>query len=112
MPQKFIMSLLLGLVFFSQIFAQSGESIYPGADEKTPSKAQYFSWINNTNEGATEAQTIINLEFFRWLYDEYGMRLDIYAFDAGAIDGKRFYGCVSHNKREDREAFRRFCVGL
>ena len=32
-----------------------------GADEKTPSRAQYFSWINNTNEGSTEAQTLINL---------------------------------------------------
>ena len=23
-----------------------------GADEKTPSRAQYFSWINHTNEGS------------------------------------------------------------
>ena len=32
-----------------------------GADELTPSVAQYFSWINNTNEGSTERQTLINL---------------------------------------------------
>ncbi len=77
-------------------FAQ--EKIFPGADESTPSRSEYFSWINNTNEGATEAQTLINLDFFKWLKDEYGMQLDIYAFDAGAIDGKRFYG----NMQSDR----------
>ena len=58
-----------------------------GADEKTPSRAQYFSWINNTNEGATEAQTLINLEYFKWMRDTYGMQLDIYAWDAGNLDG-------------------------
>lgn len=58
-----------------------------GADERTPSRAQYFSWINNTNEGSTEAQTLINLEYFKWLRDAYGMQLDIYAWDAGNLDG-------------------------
>jgi hypothetical protein len=70
------------------------EKIFPGANENSPSRAQYFSWINNTNEGATEKQTLINLNFFKWLQDEYGMILDIYAFDAGAIDGRRFYGSI------------------
>ena len=68
--------------------------VFPGADETSPSRAQYFSWINNTNEGATAEQTLINLNFFGWLKNEYGMQLDIYAFDAGAIDGKRFYGSI------------------
>lgn len=72
----------------------SQEKVFPGADEKTPSKAQYFSWINNTNEGPTEKQTLINFEFFGWLKKSYGMQLDIYAFDAGAIDGKNFYGSL------------------
>lgn len=58
-----------------------------GADEHSPSKAQYFSWLNNTNEGATEEQTLLNLDYFRWLRDEYGMQLDIYAWDAGNLDG-------------------------
>ena len=58
-----------------------------GADEKTPSHAQYFSWINNTNEGSTEEQTLINLEYFKWMRDTYGMQLDIYAWDAGNLDG-------------------------
>ncbi len=82
------------LVFTVLGLKAQDEKVFPGADENTPSRAQFFSWINNTNEGATEEQTMINLEFFKWLYDEYGMVLDIYAFDAGAIDGKRFYGSI------------------
>jgi len=74
----------------------AGGKTYPlaGADESTPSVSHYFSWINNTNEGSTEAQTLANLEFFKWLHDEYGMRLDIYAFDAGNIDAPRYYGSI------------------
>lgn len=60
-----------------------------GADEKTPSRSQYFSWINNTNEGATEEHTLINLDYFKWLRDKYGMVLDIYAWDAGNLDGSQ-----------------------
>ena len=74
--------------------------VYPGADEKTPSRAQYFSWINNAWEGSTEEQTLVNLDFFRWLHDEYGMQLDIYAFDSGNIDGRGVYGSM------DSERFR------
>ncbi len=62
-----------------------------GADEKTPSLPQYFSWINSTNEGSTEEQTIANLEYFKWLHDKYGMKLKIYAWDAGNLDGAGFY---------------------
>ena len=77
-------------------------SVFPGADEATPSRSEYFSWINNTNEGATEEHTLINLEFFKWLQDEYGMVLDIYAFDAGAVDGKHFYGKVGSERFLDQ----------
>lgn len=89
---------LLSILLFLIFSAFSQEGIYPGADDKTPSKAQYFSWINNTNEGATEQHTQTNLDFFKWLKDEYGMQLDIYAFDAGAIDGKRFYGSMKSDR--------------
>lgn len=58
-----------------------------GADERTPSIPQYFSWINSTNEGSTEHQTMINLDYFKWLHDYYGMKLKIYAWDAGNLDG-------------------------
>jgi len=69
-----------------------------GADESTPSLSHYFSWIDNTNEGATERQTLANLDFFKWLHDEYGMKLDIYALDAGAIDAPDYYGSI-HSDR-------------
>ncbi len=75
--------------------------VFPGADEATPSRSQYFSWINHTNEGPTEAQTLANLAFFKYLHDEFGMVLDIYAFDAGAVDGAKFYGST------ESERFRR-----
>jgi len=91
-----ILSITVLFLLIGSVSAQ--EQVYPGADEKTPSKAQYFSWINNTNEGTTEKQTQINLDFFGWLKSEYGMQLDIYAFDAGAIDGKRFYGSVNSDR--------------
>lgn len=58
-----------------------------GADEFTPSVPQYFSWINNTNEGSNEEHTLINLEFFKYLQDTYGMNIKIYAWDAGNFDG-------------------------
>ncbi len=54
--------------------------------ESTPSKSEYFSWINNTNEGSSEANTMANLEFFKYLYDNYSMILDIYTLDAGNLD--------------------------
>lgn len=60
---------------------------YAGADNKTPSIPQYFSWINSTNEGSTEQQTLTNLEYFRWMKDTYGMEIKIYAWDAGNFDG-------------------------
>ncbi|MCM2369826.1 hypothetical protein NB063_04240 [Rhodopirellula sp. ICT_H3.1] len=74
------------------------QSIYGTITEKTPSIPQYFSWINNTNEGSTEAQTLSNLEFFKWLHDEYGMRLGIYAWDAGNIDSANYYGNMQSDK--------------
>jgi hypothetical protein len=89
------------LTMFFGANAQDAISVFPGADEQTPSRSEYFTWVNNTNEGATEKQTRINLEFFKWLQEEYGMQLDIYAFDAGAIDGSGFYGSM------DSERFKR-----
>ena len=88
---------VLSLTVSTPLTAEEND-VNRGATELSPSRSEYFSWINNTNEGATEAQTMVNLEFFRWLHDEYGMQLDIYAFDAGAIDGKRFYGRVGSDR--------------
>ncbi|MBQ3860364.1 MAG: hypothetical protein II779_07535, partial [Clostridia bacterium] len=47
--------------------AEAPETPARGADRRTPSIPQYFSWINNTWEGSTERQTMINLDFFDWL---------------------------------------------
>ncbi len=107
MKNKITLIILLTLLFGSVPLCQPGQSVvtdqeavYPGADERTPSYSQYFSWINNTNEGSTEAQTLANLDFFKWLHDEYGMVLDIYVISAGAIDKAGRYGTM------DSDAFR------
>jgi len=62
---------------------------YPdaGADQSTPGIPEYFSWINNTNEGSTEKQTLINLDFFAYMKEKFGMQIRIYAWDAGNFDG-------------------------
>jgi hypothetical protein len=50
-------------------------------------------------EGSNSKQTHINLEFFRWLYDTYGMELDIYALDAGNIDANaNYYGSMKSER--------------
>ena len=95
---KIKLNILFILLAVFAMVSNAQEKIFPGADETTPSRSEFFSWINNTNEGATEAQTLINLEFFKWLKDQYGMQLDIYAFDAGAVDGKRFYGSMQSDR--------------
>jgi hypothetical protein len=102
MIRKIVLSLTVLLLVGNLSSAQETRKIFPGADEKTPSRSEYFSWINNTNEGATTVQSLINLDFFKWLNDQYGMKLDIYAFDAGAIDGSGFYGNI-HSARFKRQ---------
>ena len=70
-----------------------------GADQLTPSVPQYFSWINNTNEGSTEEQTLVNLEFFQYMKDTFGMTINIYAWDAGNFDGaSEGYGSLQSDK--------------
>ncbi len=96
--KSFLQALVVAAVYLVPGSSALGQTVYPGADEHTPSRSEYFSWIDNTNEGATEHQTLANLEFFGWLKSEYGMQLDIYAFDAGAIDGPRYYGSTESEK--------------
>ncbi|NTV80750.1 MAG: hypothetical protein HGA24_04920, partial [Candidatus Aminicenantes bacterium] len=75
--------------------APAQAKVFPGADESTPSIAHYFTWINNVGGGPPQAQTMINLEFFKWLKEEYGMRLDTYAFDADILDGAGYFNLKS-----------------
>jgi hypothetical protein len=91
--------LSIALLTLASLAAQTPSHPKAGADQSTPALAQYFSWINNTNEGTTEAQTLANLAFFQWLRDEYGMVLDIYAFDAGFVDGKNFTAILEESPR-------------
>jgi len=93
---KPLASFILSAALFLPLHAET--KVFPGADENTPSHAHYFTWINNTNEGPMASQTKANLGFFQWLHDEYGMVLDIYAFDAGAIDAPEYYGSTSTRK--------------
>jgi len=94
---------LTAVLTASLILPLAAEEVYPGADESSPSRSHYFTWINNTNEGPALGQTEANLAFFQWLKDEYGMTLDIYAFDAGAVDAPSYYG--SPDTRKFKEQF-------
>jgi hypothetical protein len=104
MLKKIMMS--AGLMCLAMFFPLSGQapqanapqSVFPGADENTVSQAHYFTWINNTSGGAPERQTMINLDFFRWLRAEYGLQLDIYAFDADILDGSGKYHTLKSPK--------------
>ncbi len=89
---------LLPIILLAPLSLNAEEKIIPGATEDSPSHAHYFTWINNTNEGPTAEQTKVNLAFFQWLKDQYGMTLDIYAFDAGAVDAPSYYGSPDTRK--------------
>lgn len=81
--------IVFGLALASAPASASGQmpcDVFPGADERTPSRSHYFDWINSQYEGSTESHTLTNLEFFRWMHDEFGMVLDIYSLDVGNID--------------------------
>lgn len=91
---RLLLAACIGLWSAERAAAQDKKYPLAGAAESTPAYSHYFSWINNTNEGSTEAQTLANLDFFKWLHDEFGMKLDIYAFDAGNIDAPRYYGSI------------------
>src|SRR6056297_2758222 len=85
--QNTVFTLKLIIVFSLLITSLNAQNkVFPGADSTTSSVAHYFSCINNTSGIPTQEQTMINLDFFQWLRDEYGMKLDIYAYDAGIID--------------------------
>lgn len=90
------LGLMWSVLSMAEVSAQ--DEVFAGADEQSPSRSHYFTWINNTNEGPTVEHTKANMEFFQWMHDEYGMVLDIYAYDAGAVDGPRYYGSPETRK--------------
>ncbi|HYG34101.1 MAG TPA: hypothetical protein VEC99_04925 [Clostridia bacterium] len=75
--------LIAALPLSSEAAASQGFSV---ADDKTPSRAMYFDWINTEWHGHNEGKVLANLDFFRWLKEEYGMQLDIYLMDAATLD--------------------------
>ena len=79
-------ALCWSLLYFLSCYALSLPQGTAVELEKMPSRSHYFDWINSQYEGTTEVQTLINMEFFQWLHDEYGMVLDVYALDVGNID--------------------------
>lgn len=70
----------------SIVFSQDSNKMTRIIDQLTPSKAIYFDWINRNWYGSNENKIEANLKFFKWLHDEYGMKLDIYLMDAADID--------------------------
>ncbi len=109
-----LFALVVLLVFNPELKSQ--ESV-PVINEDTPSKAIYFSWINHAWEGTDAIQTMANLDFFKWMYDEYGMKLDLYLIDAGTLDegpeciGKLF-GDNRYGSLDSKPFLQKFPEGL
>jgi hypothetical protein len=78
--------LVLSLLCLASCSGPDREKGPDPAGELTLSKSHYFDWINSQYEGTTEAQTLVNMEFFQWLHDEFGLTLDVYSLDVGNID--------------------------
>ncbi|NEW83831.1 MAG: hypothetical protein GZ094_15895 [Mariniphaga sp.] len=78
--------ILVYLFVSLQAFSQKSNVENQENNAFTPSKSIYFDWINRNSYGSNEKKNEANLKFFKRLYDEYGMQLDIYLMDAGDID--------------------------
>ena len=95
--KKQLITMLIASAAILQAVAQSEtkpEKVFPGADENTPSRSDYFTWLNHKWEGPSQKQSVTNLKFFKWMHDTYGMQLDLYSGLAGSIDSIRYYGSL------------------
>jgi len=92
-------TIITAILYFAFAILSSFAQTLPlsGATETTPSKSEYFSWINHAFEGGDAVRHKANLDFFRWLKDTYGMQLDIYSLEV-ALDGDNIYGDTSSVK--------------
>lgn len=79
-------SIFLLLAKTDFLSAQPTAKVFPGADEKTPSLAMYFDWINRNWYGSNEKKVLSDLDFFKWMKASYGMQLDVFLLDAGMFD--------------------------
>ncbi len=85
---RLLLSVGIAIASVHPAWSATPQSLAPlaGADEGTPSKAMFFDWINIDWHGGREEKVLRNLEFFKWLHDEYGMQLEIYLMDAATLD--------------------------
>lgn len=83
--------IVISFLSFALMTPANAQASLAGADESTPSHSEYFTWINHSFEGPTAQTVMAGLDFFKYLQDTYGMHLDIFALDAGTIDGWNFY---------------------
>ena len=81
----FMVLICISSLFSDFVFGQNLKGT-KAVNGLTPSKSIYFDWINRNWYGSNEKKIEANLNFFKWLHDEYGMQLDIYLMDAGDID--------------------------
>lgn len=80
------MACFILLLIVCNVNGQSAKKVFPGADNKTPSVAMYFDWVNRNWRGSNETKALTGLDFFKWLDQDYGMKLDIFMLDAGVFD--------------------------
>ncbi len=85
-PAAILSALIFAAACSSGDQDRTAPSVLGPAGELTPSRSHYFDWINSQYEGTTETQSLVNLAFFQWLHDEYGLTLDVYSLDVGNID--------------------------
>jgi len=97
--------IIVAIIFMMSrnVFSLADETVFPGADELTPSKSMFCDWLNSEWPGSNERKTLANLDFFKWLHDEYGMKLDIYLLDAGNVcGGDRLYRSLDSRGFRDK----------
>ncbi|OIP84514.1 MAG: hypothetical protein AUK44_02310 [Porphyromonadaceae bacterium CG2_30_38_12] len=82
----FLLRISLMLLICTNNQAQKLTQLDKVINNFTPSKSIYFDWINRNWYGSNEKKIEANLKFFKWLHDEYGMKLDIYLMDAADVD--------------------------
>ncbi|NEW85534.1 MAG: hypothetical protein GZ094_24660, partial [Mariniphaga sp.] len=119
MKLKVIIISLIGLsmlIFNLKTGAQNSDHYGEGITSLTPSKSIYFDWINRNWYGSNEKKIEANLQFFKWLHYEYGMKLDIYLMDAGDIDQgpncAQSFGLPTYGSLETEHFKRRFPNGF
>ncbi len=113
---QYLVFLVLNLLNSYQISAQNKIKTDTEINKLTPSKSIYFDWINRNWYGSNEKKIEANLNFFKWLHDEYGMQLDIYLMDAGDIDQgpncSQSFGLPTYGSLETEHFKQRFPNGF